>query len=73
MVLWSDPGKPLSYDVIIPNVALYWFTQTYPTSYWCYAQFRTKVLVTILSQTTLIPFEGIFFGQRRVADLTIDS
>ncbi|KAI1121146.1 alpha/beta-hydrolase [Nemania abortiva] len=73
MVLWSDPGAPLSYDVIIPTVAVYWFTQTYPTSYWCYAQFRTT---TANSNDTLPAFpaqshkpEGFSWFPNEVGDV----
>ncbi|KAH8896588.1 alpha/beta-hydrolase [Thozetella sp. PMI_491] len=43
MVLWGDPNAPLSLDVILTDVSIYWFTRTYPTSYWVYAAFRTAV------------------------------
>ncbi|KAH8686282.1 Alpha/Beta hydrolase protein [Ilyonectria robusta] len=42
MVLWSDPKKPLSLETIVATASLYWFTQTYPTSYWIYAAFRSE-------------------------------
>ena len=45
MVLWSDPEKPLTLEEILTNVSMYWFTGTYPTSYWVYAQFRSQPVI----------------------------
>ncbi|KAK1523155.1 hypothetical protein CPAR01_14008 [Colletotrichum paranaense] len=42
-VLWADPSAPISMTNLLTDVSLYWFTETYPTSYWCYAQFRSSL------------------------------
>ncbi|KAB2579075.1 Alpha/beta hydrolase fold-1 [Lasiodiplodia theobromae] len=36
MLEWSDPAHVPSLDTILTNVAIYWFTGTFPTSIWCY-------------------------------------